>query len=557
MGERGVPGRKSAALVAMAVVGAVAGAVAAANPALGQQREDRPPLVLPAIQLTTDNNPVRAHNQPQVLIDPTDDRTVVVVSADSTAGTCGVYVSHDRGRTWSRRDAQPTPPQYRSCFRPSYGPYLDAEFGIDGTLYVSSAASNHGPPFQPYVARSDDLGITWQFTMLDTAEEMEWFRYDGTTERALENYQATRMAVSPSDENLVVAGFAYFGRGISYNNGPPRGSIFISTDKGRTFGERIDPFASSFPKEQGGIDYPTTVIGTDGTIYVFSKERPPGSTAQPPPGHRMHLAISTDGGRTWTGRVIDETPCAFCITPPNATIDPRTGTLYVVFERTEVPEGTDRNIWFMRSTDRGATWSERVRLNDDPTEPRELGANQYHPGITVAPNGRITVAWHDFRNDILFNSETKGVRFSNPDETYWDVYAAYSTDGGLTWSENLRVSDRSMHRKAGYTTNDHVLFGPMGIASTDAVAYVAWADSRAGTPEKPVEDAYFTSLVFDEPAAARDPSALAAGLVGGAIALAVCGLVLLVVLGASRRRSGAPAPAAPVPRPPTDVPTRA
>lgn len=60
-----------------------------------------------------------------------------------------------------------------------------------------------------------------------------------------------------------------------------------------------------------------------------------------------------------------------------------------------------------------------------------------------------------------------------------------------------------MNRKAGFTTNDQVLFGPMGIASTDETAYVAWADSRAGTPDKPVEDTYFTSLVFQAPATSK------------------------------------------------------
>jgi hypothetical protein len=265
----------------------------------------------------------------------------------------------------------------------------------------------------------------------------------------------------------------------------------------------------------------------------------------------MHLAVSHDRGRTWTTSIIDETPCAFCITPPNATIDVRTGTLSVVYDRTEVLEGTDRNIWFIRSTDGGKTWSERIKLNDDPVQGREFGANQYHPGITVAPNGRITVAWHDFRNDILFNSETKGVRFSNPDETYWDVYSTYSTDGGRTWAANVRISDRSMNRKAGFTTNDQVLFGPMGIASTDDAAYIAWADSRAGTPDKPVEDVYFTSLVFAEPAAGGETSAVASALVGAAIALAVTGLVLIAALVRSRGRTRrgeartVPAPAAP------------
>jgi hypothetical protein len=531
-------GMRLRAMAAVTAGGLIATTTATAAPAA----DEKQPYALPAIQLTTDINPVRIHNQPQVLVDPTDDKRVVVLETDASTGNCALHVSVDRGRTWAIRESRPMPAQYKSCFRPSYGPYIDAEFGIDGTLYVSGAASNLGPPFVPYVARSTDLGDTWQITMLATAEEKEWRKYDGTTNRALENYQATRMAVSPVDKSVVIAGYAYFGRGNSYNDYPPRGSIFISTDGGTTFGPRVDPWAQGFPAEKGGTDYPSIVIDKNRTIYVFDKERPPGSTAQPPPGHRMHLAKSTDGGKTWATSMIDETPCAFCITPPTATIDPETGALYVVLERTEVAEGTDRNIFFIRSTDGGATWSERVQLNDDEKLGRQFGANQYHPGITVAPNGRITVAWHDFRNDILYNSETKGARFSNPDETYWDVYSTSSTDAGLTWSPNLRVSDRSMNRKAGFTTNDQILFGPMGIASTDDEAYIAWGDSRAGTPEKPVEDAYLSTVVYDTPSTDAGTSPAVWALAGAAGALAVAGLLMVVVTAANRRRNTAGPP---------------
>jgi len=510
--------------------------------AAGAKEPDGPPVVLPASQITTDINPSRIHNQPQVLVDPTDDRRIVVVEADASTGLCWVHLSLDRGRTWTKQDANPIPPQFKSCFRPSYGPYLDARFAIDGTLFVSGAANNQGPPFVPYVARSTDLGRTWQFTMLATAEEKDWKKYDGTTVKALENYQANRMAVSPVDENVVIAGYAYYGRGISYNDSPPRGSIFISTDKGRTFGPRIDPWAQGFPADKGGIDFPYIVIDKNRTIYVFSKERPGASTAQPPPGHRMHLATSTDGGKTWATSIIDDSPCAFCIIPPTATIDPNTGALYVVVDRTEVLDGTDRNIWFIRSTDGGKTWSQRVKLNDDVTAPRQFGANQYQPGISVAPNGRISVAWYDFRNDILFNSETKGARFSSPDETYWDVYSTYSTDGGLTWAPNSRVSDRSMNRKAGFSTNDQILFGPMGIASTNESTYIAWGDSRAGTPDKPLEDAYFTTEIFSEPATSGGTPRYLWALAGAAGGIAAAGLVLIVAMARSRREAGPPEP---------------
>lgn len=153
------------------------------------------------------------------------------------------------------------PTRYQSCFRPSYGPYLDAKFGIDGTLYVVSAASDLGPPFQPYVAASSDLGATWRFTMLAQAEEKDWKLYDGTTVKALENYQATRMAVSPVDENVVIAGFAYYGRGNWYNNAPaPRLDLHLHRQGAHLRSAHRPVGGSAFPADKGGIDYPYIVV---------------------------------------------------------------------------------------------------------------------------------------------------------------------------------------------------------------------------------------------------------------------------------------------------------
>lgn len=85
-------------------------AVVSTSGTAGAKEEDKPPTVLPSIQLTTDNNPVRIHNQPQVLVDPTDDRRVVVLETDASVGECWLHVSRDRGRTWTTRDSHPTPP---------------------------------------------------------------------------------------------------------------------------------------------------------------------------------------------------------------------------------------------------------------------------------------------------------------------------------------------------------------------------------------------------------------------------------------------------------------
>src|SRR5262245_20090451 len=84
----------------IAVVGFGASAVLAAA-APSQGAEPKPaPLVGPAVQVTPEIDPSRAYNQPQVAIDPKDPQTIAVIGANYNAGTCGVHVSLDGGRTW-------------------------------------------------------------------------------------------------------------------------------------------------------------------------------------------------------------------------------------------------------------------------------------------------------------------------------------------------------------------------------------------------------------------------------------------------------------------------
>src|SRR5438477_6137981 len=86
--------------------------------------------------------------------------------------------------------------------------------------------------------------------------------------------------------------------------------------------------------------------------------------------------------------------------------------------------GNGTNVMFARSTNGGASFSGPQRINDDPVNP-----NKWHwfGTLAVAPNGRIDVVWHDTRNAA-----------NNTDS---QLFYSYSTDGGVTWSSNVAVSN--------------------------------------------------------------------------------------------------------------------
>jgi hypothetical protein len=150
--------------------------------------------------------------------------------------------------------------------------------------------------------------------------------------------------------------------------------------------------------------------------------------------------------------------------------------------------------------------------------------------MSVAPNGRIDVAWYDYRNDVAY--DPKQARVSNQNR-FEDVYYSYSEDGGRTWAPNVRVTDRSIDRSLGVHAGNYGLKGPLGIASTDETAFVAWDDTRNSRPDTQTQDIYLARVRFQAgdrvfaTVAESHHTALWA-LIGGAIALGVAGLLLLV-----------------------------
>ncbi|MGH9264142.1 MAG: sialidase family protein [Acidimicrobiales bacterium] len=573
--------------VLLAVVGCmvVAGLV---TPAAAQQ--PRGPVVTPNVQVTTDVTPGRIHTEPQMLVHPDNPNVLVIPEVEFNTSTCQVYVSMDRGRTWAKSPEDAMPPGYRACVRPNFGAFFAAKFGIDGTLYLAGTAADHASssgPNDPFVARSKDLGATWEYSVIKRSEEREFPRADGTSVRDFERFGYVRLGVHPTDPMRVYAGFRRQGAFLPPAQASERTVVAVSTDGGATFGPLVDVLETSFPlTDVKGSDQPALAIAGDGRIYAFTKERPPlatgggvsqaplppppgpanacrpasanpaaqpwvptpvpqtpPGTGQPGAGSRMFMATSADDGRSWQARTIETSGviCGPCLTTPEAAIDARTGDLYVVFEQSDSGPPNprdDRNIWFIRSTDGGETWSRRVQLNDDRDPNRRPNYDQMFPGISVAPNGRVDVAWWDFRTDALYNPGGNG-NTTRRDQTCFDIFYTSSSDGGVSWAPNSRISDRSMNQNEGFAMNlAYDLRGPIGVASTDEEAFVAWSDSRNGTFDLPTEDTYFAKVIHDEPeGGGGDGPAIKASsvLLGLTIGLVLAGLAVATVAANARR----------------------
>ncbi len=192
------------------------------------------------------------------------------------------------------------------------------------------------------------------------------------------------------------------------------------------------------------------------------------------------MAKSLDGGATWEPavRIIDNIRgvrntgvsknmrvAAFPVVTVDISQGPHSGTIYVVWSNIGVPgenTGNDIDIYVIKSTDQGETWSDPIRVNQD--EPGH-GKEHYMPWITCDPsNGIVSVIFYDDRN---------------VSSTQCEVFCANSDDGGDTW-EDFKVSDVAFTPQpipglAGGYFVDYI-----GITAHDGIVYPVWTDNRSG-----------------------------------------------------------------------------
>src|SRR5207244_3305808 len=135
----------------------------------------------------------------------------------------------------------------------------------------------------------------------------------------------------------------------------------------------------------------------------------------------IYYANSTDGGLSFnpSSRVNNDAGAAEQGSPAIAVAPNRDVDVVWRDARSAGTNGTE--IYAAGSTNRGATWiyPATAWVNDDSGN-----VGQQDPTIAIDRAGTIYVAWTDFRNG------------PNP-----DIYAARSTNGGVSFGANVKVND--------------------------------------------------------------------------------------------------------------------
>ena len=244
----------------------------------------------------------------------------------------------------------------------------------------------------------------------------------------------------------------------AYDSADPKDTSTIvfskSTNNGRSWSLplRISKFGGDCVDSDETVEGAVPAIGPNGEIYV---------TWTGPKGLVMQKSL--DEGKTWLPeeRIIQEHVGGWDLTIPGVyranglpilkcdlSNGPNRGTLYLNWCDQKMGED-DTDVWIMKSTDGGETWSERIRVNQDAP-----GKHQFFTWMDVdQSNGNLYFVYYDRRDQS--GTET-------------DVYVSASRDGGKTFVDT-KIS------KTPFVPNPTKFFGDyLNIAAVDGVIRPIW-----------------------------------------------------------------------------------
>jgi hypothetical protein len=316
---------------------------------------------------------------------------------DPTCPDCGsphmdLQISGDNGATFG----EPFAPWPTSTRQDDPQIVVDP---VDGTTVF--AAFMEGNKSSEYVAKSTDFGRHWQKVLVEPLQR-------GTDKDIL--------AVRGDDIYLVYHTKQKIYASISHDAGDTwvtRNMIGNTSEFGETLasGGAIDSEGNAY-FAWNGVHNPGQAKGRI-TLYVTS---------------------STDGGQTWTVSTVDVSQAA----PPcgcygwdywgaQMALDvDDADNVYVLWNANRVKYGPQR-MFFAQSIDGAASWSDAIEVSAAAP-----GANHAFPALVAGAAGDVRVAWTDDRNGHDNGS-------SDPDAR-WNVYYRSSTDGGVTWSDEAKLS---------------------------------------------------------------------------------------------------------------------
>jgi hypothetical protein len=295
-----------------------------------------------------------------------------------------LVVSNDNGANWQ------APREITPHSTGQFDPQIVVNPADHRTVYAAWLQDDN---IDAVVAKSVDFGQSWSVVIAD---------------RGSEDADKPILAVRGRD---VYVAFNRLRR-IRVASSHDGGITFTSTD--------VNPALRLVRALAGGA-----TVDPDQNVFVAWA----GYTARDGVKGRVNLytSKSSDGGKTWTTTLMDSSGappdcsafhCEWGYLGAQITMgSDDAGTLYALWNSAKADKVPEK-IYFASSTTAGETWSAKIGVSRAP-----IGAEHAFPALSAGAAGDVRIAWMDTRNAPL-----------------WNVYYRSSSNGGATWSPEVRLS---------------------------------------------------------------------------------------------------------------------
>ena len=477
------------ALVALLLAGIIGlNPPGSANPLLSESSE--PVITLDLAASPADDPDPR--NETSIAVSPQNDQIIVGVSKDIVGGgdpqvrgatRVAYYFSSDGGRTWGNGLlGLETPEKF-------WGRASDPSVAADlaGNFYVCALMlDNTNFDSSVYVFKSTDAGRTFGdpspvvldianphprlidkcYMTVDTSPSSQFKNsvYAVWTTKALQDSGLDLSVIRSSYRRPGDAGFSE-GKTISHA-GIMMGASLATGPNGELYSAWIGLPAQVIlfnASTDGGVTFlPSNVTTADVNIHNLV-----GSLEDPNPALRI-----SGMQRMHSYPVLDV----------DRSSGPNRGSIYVAWAETTNHRDADILVVKLPPPNGGdPQHSSPLRVNNDGS-----GADQFFPWLSVDPtNGWVEVGFYDRRDD--------------PNDFLNNMYLARSTDGGVSFSENTRVSavssDPRIQSQVGGAFGSLIGLGDyLGVVATRGKAHMFWADTRRGK-----QDVFYGQIDFNGP----------------------------------------------------------
>ncbi|MCK4406312.1 MAG: exo-alpha-sialidase, partial [Bacteroidales bacterium] len=329
----------------------------------------------------------------------------------------------------------------------------------------AAAIDRNGRYYVGYISVGMGMGVSYSFNQGNS-----WTAVEITSVLSDKNHLWVDNCLTSPYEGNIYDSWTIFGGSDRYEIGFSR-----STNSGINYSTPIEISSDvAAGSHNQGVNINTGPNGEVYAVWSIYDSWPSDETA-------IGFAKSLDGGASFNTSIriienirgirITETSKNMRVNSfPVLTVDVSggayNGNLYIVWSNIGEPginTGADIDAYMIKSSDQGDTWSDPIKVNQDPSG---LGKEHYFPWITCDPeNGILSVIFYDDRN---------------VSSTQCEVYCANSYDAGETW-EDFKVSDVAFTPAPIPGLAERYFGDYLGISSRNGLVYPCWTDNRSGS----------------------------------------------------------------------------